>query len=146
MQLTYKEWDKVAQEVIYTKVSFDSYRKLDIKLVKVMGTLVINKELRVYVKSLNYQHFEVDILTASLQLLAEVYPNMQKIEVKYVDENFYKALLQEIQIGNFKHLKYVPLPRDRHNISQVKAYEDVIVSIPKKVENILWCPISKHNA
>lgn len=126
MQLTCKEWDKVAQEVIYTKVSFDSYRKLDIKLVKFMGTMVINKELRVHVKSLN--HFEVDILTASLRLLAEICPNMQKIEVKYVDENFYKALLQEIQIGNFKHLKYLPLPRDRHNISQVKAYEDVIVS------------------
>lgn len=126
MQLTCKEWDKVAQEVIYTKVSFDSYRKLDIKLVKFMGTLVINKELRVHVKSLI--HFEVDILTASLRLLAEICPNMQKIEVKYVDENFYKALLQEIQIGNFKHLKYLPLPRDRHNISQVKAYEDVIVS------------------
>lgn len=109
IELTCTEWGKVGQEVMYTnRVEFKDSSMMDVKFLKFIGTVVNNKKLGAYVKS-SYQKDSNNLfLTASLRILGDHCPHIQKIMIAIGDSVFYKALLEEVKVGKFKQLRNLP--------------------------------------
>jgi hypothetical protein len=143
LQLTYKQWGNVAQDITYTKINVKD-RSEDSDLMKSVGTITVsrhksNKDLGKLVSAVDFTNVDSDtVLAASLRFFGLLCPSIQTILVEYADEAFYKSLY----IGNFEKLTTMPIPICSRS-KPVEAYKNALIAMRSNVENFVLCDITR---